>query len=36
MYPGHLEGGRPYVPIDPDYPQQRIQDMLADSGAVCL
>lgn len=31
-----LKAGSAYLPIDPDYPQKRIQYMLADSGAACL
>jgi amino acid adenylation domain-containing protein len=33
---GILKSGGAYVPIDPEYPEQRIQYMLADSGAHVL
>jgi fengycin family lipopeptide synthetase A len=31
-----LKSGGAYLPMDPDYPEERIQYMLADSGAVML
>ena len=31
-----LKAGATYVPIDPDYPESRIQYMLKDSGATHL
>jgi len=33
---GVLKAGAPYVPIDPDYPRERQDFMLADSGATVL
>ncbi|MFC2145727.1 amino acid adenylation domain-containing protein [Acidobacteriota bacterium] len=33
---GILKAGSAYMPIDPDYPQERINYMLADSGAKVL
>jgi amino acid adenylation domain-containing protein len=33
---GVLKAGKCYVPIDPSYPGQRIEQMLGDSGAVVL
>jgi amino acid adenylation domain-containing protein len=33
---GILKAGSAYMPIDPDYPQERINYMLADSGATVL
>ncbi|MGE5342659.1 MAG: amino acid adenylation domain-containing protein, partial [Candidatus Omnitrophota bacterium] len=35
---GILKSGGAYLPLDPDYPQERVDDMLKDSGAkvVCL
>jgi len=31
-----LKSGRAYLPLDPDYPEERLRFMLEDSGAVCL
>ena len=33
---GILKSGAAYLPIDPDYPQERIASMLSESGARCF
>ncbi|HSL82510.1 MAG TPA: amino acid adenylation domain-containing protein, partial [Thermoanaerobaculia bacterium] len=33
---GALEAGAAYLPLDPEYPPDRLDYMLADSGAACL
>ncbi|MEU8934787.1 amino acid adenylation domain-containing protein [Streptomyces sp. NPDC048409] len=33
---GTLLAGRPYLPLDPAYPDQRLRHMLADSGAIMV
>ena len=33
---GALKGGKTYVPLDPDYPQMRLEFMLADSEAYVI
>lgn len=33
---GIVKAGAAYLPLDPDYPEQRLRYMVADSGCVCL